>query len=138
MRTISPPAKGTAANAERLFSHWVSGRRLVVDVRIIAATPHAAAGAGPSRPIANTIATSDALSSPSLSSTLSHWPSSASASNSTTSRAGCHSSGRENRTAAATVPANNRTSAAQKILVVSLDVDIGTGLAKWHGVGDPP
>ena len=64
------------------------GRRLVADAGIIAAMPQAAAGAGPSRPMASTIATSEALSSPSLISTLSHSPTSASASRSADQRQG--------------------------------------------------
>ena len=51
-----------------------AGRRPTAESRIIAAMPQTAAGAGPSRPIASTIATSEALSCPPLISTLSHCP----------------------------------------------------------------
>ncbi len=112
--TISPPARGMTANVERLLSHCAGGRRLSAEVRIIAEIPKATAGAGPSRLIASTSATSEAFSRPMRIVTLSQCPASASASSTPTSASGCHSSVWDSDAAAPTAPASSRTSAIQK------------------------
>src|SRR5438309_612500 len=49
-RTNNPPAKGITVNVARLLSHGPKASRLTADLRAIAASPQAAAGAGPRSP----------------------------------------------------------------------------------------
>ena len=84
----NPPTNAATPNATRLFGHRFGERRPTAECTPIATMPQAAAGAGPSRPMASAMAPSDALNTPWLVSTVNHSPPNASTSSSTTSASG--------------------------------------------------